>query len=131
MAHGLSCFTACGIFPDQGSKLCPLHWHCLSFFIALFKEQMFLSLNFIHFLLVHFLSCLRNLGLPQVCEDILCFLLEGFIVLAPAFRSLVDLKLIFGYGMRSGLEFMFSQHDNLVALCHIEEVPFYFLLAEC
>ena len=23
---GLSCSTACGIFPDQGSKPCPLHW---------------------------------------------------------------------------------------------------------
>ena len=26
VAHGPSCFTACGIFPDQGSKPCPLHW---------------------------------------------------------------------------------------------------------
>ena len=26
MAHGLSCSEACGIFPDQGSNLCPLHW---------------------------------------------------------------------------------------------------------
>ena len=25
-APGLSCSTACGIFPDQGSKLCSLHW---------------------------------------------------------------------------------------------------------
>ena len=25
VAHGLSCSTACGIFPDQGSNLCPLH----------------------------------------------------------------------------------------------------------
>ena len=24
--HGLSCSVACGIFPDQGSKPCPLHW---------------------------------------------------------------------------------------------------------
>ena len=24
--HGPSCSTACGIFPDQGSNLCPLHW---------------------------------------------------------------------------------------------------------
>ena len=24
-AHGLSCSTACGVFPDQGSKLCLLH----------------------------------------------------------------------------------------------------------
>ena len=26
MAHRLSCSVACGIFPDQGSNLCPLHW---------------------------------------------------------------------------------------------------------
>ena len=33
VAHGLSCSAACGIFPDQGSNPCPLHWqadsqHC-------------------------------------------------------------------------------------------------------
>ena len=26
VAHRLSCSAACGIFPDQGSKPCPLHW---------------------------------------------------------------------------------------------------------
>ena len=26
VAHGRSCSTACGIFPDQGSNLCLLHW---------------------------------------------------------------------------------------------------------
>ena len=26
MAHGLSCSSACEIFPDQGSNLCALHW---------------------------------------------------------------------------------------------------------
>ena len=26
VAHGSSCSVACGIFPDQGSNLCPLHW---------------------------------------------------------------------------------------------------------
>ena len=26
VAHGPSCSVACGIFPDQGSKPCPLHW---------------------------------------------------------------------------------------------------------
>ena len=26
VVYGLSCFTACGIFPDLGSSLCPLHW---------------------------------------------------------------------------------------------------------
>ena len=26
VAHGPSCSAACGIFLDQGSNLCPLHW---------------------------------------------------------------------------------------------------------
>ena len=26
VAHGLSRSVACGIFPDQGSNQCPLHW---------------------------------------------------------------------------------------------------------
>jgi len=26
MAHKLSFHEACGIFPDQGSNPCPLHW---------------------------------------------------------------------------------------------------------
>ena len=26
VAHGLGCSAACGIFPDQGSNPCPLHW---------------------------------------------------------------------------------------------------------
>ena len=26
MAHRLSCSAACGLFPDQGSNPCPLHW---------------------------------------------------------------------------------------------------------
>ena len=26
VVHGLSCPAACGIFPDQGSNPCPLHW---------------------------------------------------------------------------------------------------------
>ena len=26
VVHRLCCSAACGIFPDQGSNLCPLHW---------------------------------------------------------------------------------------------------------
>ena len=26
VTHGLRCSAACGIFPDQGSNTCPLHW---------------------------------------------------------------------------------------------------------
>ena len=30
VAHGLSCSAACGIFPDQGSNSCLLHWQANS-----------------------------------------------------------------------------------------------------
>ena len=30
VAHGPSCSAACGIFPDQGSNPCPLHWQASS-----------------------------------------------------------------------------------------------------
>ena len=32
MAHRLSCSASGGIFPDQGSNPCPLHWQADSFF---------------------------------------------------------------------------------------------------
>ena len=35
VAHGLSSSMACGIFPDQGSNPCPLHWQVDSFFFFL------------------------------------------------------------------------------------------------
>ena len=31
VAHGLSCSMTCGIFPDQGLNLCPLHWQVDSY----------------------------------------------------------------------------------------------------
>ena len=31
VVHGLSCSAACGIFPDQGSNSCPLHWQMDSY----------------------------------------------------------------------------------------------------
>ena len=30
VTHGLSCSMACGIFTDQGSNSCPLHWQAYS-----------------------------------------------------------------------------------------------------
>ena len=33
VVHGLSCSVACGIFADQGSNPCPLHWQVEFFFL--------------------------------------------------------------------------------------------------
>ena len=30
VVHGLSCFMACGIFPDEGLNSCLLHWQANS-----------------------------------------------------------------------------------------------------
>ena len=38
MAHGASCFAACGIFPDQGSSPCLLHWQADSLPLNCQKE---------------------------------------------------------------------------------------------
>ena len=48
-AHGTSCSAACGIFPDQGSNPCPLHWqadsqplcHQGSPILLFFKKKLF------------------------------------------------------------------------------------------
>ena len=34
VVHGLSCHEACGIFPDQGQKLCLLHWQMDSLLLS-------------------------------------------------------------------------------------------------
>ena len=45
-AHGLSCSRACGIFPDQRSNPCPLHWQADSYHLSPGKfEVIFQSLT--------------------------------------------------------------------------------------
>jgi len=34
VAHGLSCCEACGIFLDQGSNTCLLHWQACSYSLS-------------------------------------------------------------------------------------------------
>ena len=47
MAHGLSCSATCGIFPDQGSNLCPLHWQ-VDFFKFIYLMYLFLAMLDLH-----------------------------------------------------------------------------------
>ena len=58
MAHGLSCSVACGIFPDQGSKPCPLYWQADSFFFNFYLFiYLFLALLGLRFCAMAFSSC--------------------------------------------------------------------------
>ena len=56
VAHGPSCSAACGIFPDQGSNLCPLHWQADSNHCAT-REALFIYFLFILFLAALGLRC--------------------------------------------------------------------------
>ena len=79
LAHGPSCSAACGIFPDQGSNPCPLHWQAdsqplrhqgspegiiLIFFI--FHSYLFLPVSFSLFLVFPLLEC-STMQFPCFC----------------------------------------------------------------
>ena len=60
VAHGLSCSETSGIFPNQGSNLCPLHWQADSYPTVPLEKVM----------MVFFcLSLLRNHSLGMVALD--------------------------------------------------------------
>ena len=87
VAHGPSCSAACGIFPDQGSNPCPLHWQADSqplrhqgspliyYLIQLFIHQTLIE----HLLLVCIRQCWswRNkekhgMVIHSCCISVLC-----------------------------------------------------------
>ena len=65
VAYGLSCYMACGIFLDQGSKPCPLHWQVDSFFFLNIISFILLTLLllFIYFWLRWVFVAARRLSL--------------------------------------------------------------------
>ena len=54
VAHGPSCSAACGIFPDQGSNPCPLHWQADSQPLCHQGSPFFLLLNTLRQYFFHF-----------------------------------------------------------------------------
>ena len=88
VAHGPSCSAACGIFPDQGSNPCPLHWQAdsqplrhqgrplwlVSYLIALWSEKMLDMISI-------FLDLLRLTLCPSmwsILENVPCALMNVY-----------------------------------------------------
>ena len=61
VAHGPSCSTACGIFPDQGSNLCPLHWQANSQPLRHQGSPFSLYIIKCYIMLLWFISCDVNI----------------------------------------------------------------------
>ena len=66
VAHGPSCSAACGIFPDQGSNPCPLHWQADS---QPLRHQGSPQLSFLN---SHLFYCLIVFIQQTLIEDLLC-----------------------------------------------------------
>ena len=53
VAHGPSCSAACGIFPNQGSNPCPLHWQADDQPLRHQGSPFFLFLFFVCFIFIY------------------------------------------------------------------------------
>ena len=78
VAHGPSCSTACGIFPDQGSNPCPLHWQADS---QPLRHQGSPSSSFLMLSLVEE-TRLSNLGSPSHLNQLSQYRYESFIYIS-------------------------------------------------
>ena len=87
-AHRLCCSTACGIFPDQGSNPCPLHWqvNCLALdhqgspeIIKLFTLGIIAICSHILVSLPFYFNCDLGKGLQNQCQFVLGRSLLAFI----------------------------------------------------
>ena len=71
MKHELSCSMACGIFPDQGSNLCLLHWRVnslpLSTMEALAVSGLSCILQDLYLWCTDFLVAMCRLSCPATC----------------------------------------------------------------
>ena len=86
VAHGLSCSTACGIFPDQGSNPRPLHWQADSQPLRHQGSPIYLFLKLVSecvkqlfkYLFIYLLFILTALGLSCSMWDLRCGMRDLF-----------------------------------------------------
>ena len=64
VAHGPSCSAACGIFRDQGSNLCPLHWQADSQPLCHQGSPGRFFYLFIFLLVIHFIHISVYMSIP-------------------------------------------------------------------
>ena len=89
VAHGPSCSAACGIFPDQGTNPCPLHWQAdsqplrhqgsPSFFLFLIYFYLFLAVMGLLCCVWAFFSC-GEWGLLFVAVHVLLIAVASLVV---------------------------------------------------
>ena len=75
VAHGLSCSTTCGIFPDQGSNPCPLHWQA-----DFFLKNLCIYLFIYYFLAVLGLCCCAQAFCSCGEWGLLFVVVRGFLI---------------------------------------------------
>ena len=96
VAHGPSCSAACGIFPDQGSNPCPLHWQADSQPLRHQGSPLFLlewALVVVAFKKIHpmYLSCsiYRHKVVHNISLIILLISVESVVIVPQWFLILV------------------------------------------
>ena len=96
VAHGLSCSTACGIFPDQGSNPCPLHWQADSQPLCHQGSPTMWSFvtGFIHiavsFRVIHVVACISTLFFSLLNNNPMC----GYTIFCLTIYQLRDIWII-------------------------------------
>ena len=73
VAHGPSCSVACGIFPDQGSNPCSLHWQADSQPLRHQGSPYFIFFEFLNFILFFYTAGSYSLSilyiLVYICQS--------------------------------------------------------------
>ena len=99
VAHGPSCSAACGIFPDQGSNPCPLHWQADSQLlrhqgspVCIFNRG--LILGFFLYILSEFLSwaMVQQVGMEWILRLLNCSLKNPSYLTSPVPAQLCGLR---------------------------------------
>ena len=84
VAHGPSCSATCGIFPDQGSNPCPLHWQADSHPLCHQGSPLLPSFRQLHNSifpqLFFFFKFLAALGLRCCTRGLLFIAVRGFLI---------------------------------------------------